>query len=215
MLHFIFFFVLAGYARQTPEYRVGDVLLQSDPIKVAGAVQVLTASRYNHVGLVVKRRGKLVVAEALSRVKYTTISSYTKRGKRNQQLRYHKELNPAQKKRLNLAARRYMGKRYDPYLSWSDERMYCSEMVQKVYQDALGVSLSKERKLRQHLMFLVYPFVKAGWLRIPPPFSKLKDGVAPNEIVVTPGDLARSKKLIYIRELSSAHGKGEHRKHQK
>jgi hypothetical protein len=41
------------------------------------------------------------------------------------------------------------GKRYDLAFDWSDERMYCSELVWKIYDRAIGVQLGVLQKLRE------------------------------------------------------------------
>ena len=45
-------------------------------------------------------------------------------------------------------ARQFEGKPYDLYFEWSDERIYCSELVWKMYA-ALGVKLGTLQKLRE------------------------------------------------------------------
>ena len=43
----------------------------------------------------------------------------------------------------------FEGRPYDLYFEWSDGRIYCSELVWKTYQRALGVELGKLQKLRE------------------------------------------------------------------
>ncbi len=50
---------------------------------------------------------------------------------------------------VGLARFRYLGKPYDFSFSWSDDRQYCSEVVWKVYQNALGMRVGEQQKLKE------------------------------------------------------------------
>ncbi|VTM66282.1 peptidoglycan peptidase [Escherichia coli] len=52
-------------------------------------------------------------------------------------------------KKLAQTAKRYLGKPYDFSFSWSDDRQYCSEVVWKVYQNALGMRVGEQQKLKE------------------------------------------------------------------
>lgn len=56
-------------------------------------------------------------------------------------------------------AEKYVNKPYDLYFEWSDARIYCSELVWKVYRDALGIELGVRQQLRE--FDLADPAVKA------------------------------------------------------
>ena len=49
--------------------------------------------------------------------------------------------------RLERAALRYRGRAYDPYFEWSDERIYCSELVWKAYEHGLGLRIGEPAAL--------------------------------------------------------------------
>ena len=40
-----------------------------------------------------------------------------------------------------------MGKRYDARLEWSDEAIYCTELVYKIYQRGAGIEIGELQKL--------------------------------------------------------------------
>jgi hypothetical protein len=40
-------------------------------------------------------------------------------------------------------------RRYDPAFGWSDERIYCSELVWKTYQRALGLHIGELQTLKE------------------------------------------------------------------
>ena len=61
--------------------------------------------------------------------------------------------------RLHEAAGGYAGRLYDLYFEWSDERIYCSELVWKMYRHASGLEIGTLQKLRE--LDLTDPAVKA------------------------------------------------------
>ena len=42
---------------------------------------------------------------------------------------------------------KYAGKEYDLYFDWSDSRIYCSELVWKIYKEAVGLKIEELEKL--------------------------------------------------------------------
>ena len=70
--------------------------------------------------------------------------------------------------------------------------MYCSELVQKVYKDALDIEVAHERKIKQHAMVAFVPLLKSGMIEVPAVFSDVVENIDTNEIVVTPADILRS-----------------------
>jgi hypothetical protein len=73
--------------------------------------------------------------------------------------RLTRDLTPAEIEKLRSAAKSYEGKPYDLYFEWSDARIYCSELVWKMYRDALGIDVGQLQKLRE--FDLADPAVKA------------------------------------------------------
>jgi hypothetical protein len=57
-------------------------------------------------------------------------------------------LTPAAIARLRKATSSFLGKPYDSAFSWSDDRIYCSELVWKVYERALGIRIGEPQHLR-------------------------------------------------------------------
>ena len=186
-------------------FEVGDIIMQRDPFKGGGGViQVMTFSPYNHVGVVVKNKGRLVVIEAIGRVTYTPIEQYIKRGEGYKVLRMRDELSTAQKSKLSRQARKYIGKRYDAALSWSDNTMYCSELVYKVYED-IGIHLQIKRPLWLHTFSPMLPVAKGvayyEWVKLPRLYREGILKMKASEPVVTPGDINLSWKLKTVKEL--------------
>ena len=49
--------------------------------------------------------------------------------------------------RLRKISTQYLGKAYDFIFNWSDAEIYCSELVWKIYHEALGIALNTPRPL--------------------------------------------------------------------
>ena len=94
-------------------------------------------------------------------MRYTPLADWIARGDGGRYVvkRLARQLTPEQAAQLRDAARQFEGKPYDLYFEWSDERIYCSELVWKMYQQALGVQLGTLQKLRE--FDLSDPVVKA------------------------------------------------------
>lgn len=176
-----------------PQLREGDVVFQTSRSAQSEAIRLATHSRWSHVGLVLKKDGRLQVLEAVQPVRYTPLAEWIARGEGGhvvaRRLRDEKLLNAG---KLATAGGDYLGKNYDLAFSWSDDRIYCSELVWKLYKAALGIELSPLKTLRE--FDLSAPAVQA----------KLKERYGKqfplNEKVVSPEDLYRSELLVTIFE---------------
>ena len=42
----------------------------------------------------------------------------------------------------------FMNKNYDLYFEWSDDKIYCSELLWKIYKNGAGIELCKLEKLK-------------------------------------------------------------------
>jgi hypothetical protein len=133
------------------ELRDGDIIFHTSRSAQSLAIQRATHSPYSHVGVIFLRDGKPQVLEAISTVQYTPLAKWIARGERGRYVvkRLKRPLSAAQRGQLNAAARQFAGKSYDLYFEWSDERIYCSELVWKLYDRALGVQLGGLQKLRE------------------------------------------------------------------
>ena len=57
-------------------------------------------------------------------------------------------LTPAALARLKAAGQPLLGRNYDLYFGWTDDRIYCSELIWKVYERGLGRQLGNLQQLR-------------------------------------------------------------------
>jgi Permuted papain-like amidase enzyme, YaeF/YiiX, C92 family len=153
--------VLSCSSWAAPAVRDGDIIFHTSRSAQSAAIQRATHSPYSHVGIVIHRDGKPYVFEAIATVRYTPLADWIARGDGGRYVvkRLTSGLTAEQAAQLRVAARQFEGKPYDLYFEWSDERIYCSELVWKMYQQALGVRLGTLQKLRE--FDLSDPVVKA------------------------------------------------------
>lgn len=143
----------SGAAAQAWPVRDGDIVFQTSRSPQSLAVQRATGSPYSHMGMVFLRQGQPYVFEAAGRVHYTPLAAWVARGVGAhvviKRLRDARLLDAPAVERLRQEARTFDGRPYDSLFAWSDERIYCSELVWKIYQRALGVELGRLQKIRE------------------------------------------------------------------
>jgi len=44
---------------------------------------------------------------------------------------------------------KFKGKNYDIYFEWTDDKIYCSELVWKIYKEALDIEIGELQELRE------------------------------------------------------------------
>jgi hypothetical protein len=153
-----------GVGNADARFRDGDIIFQTSRSGQSLAIQRATGSPYSHMGLIVHREGEPFVLEASATVRYTPLQAWIDRG---EDRRYvvkrmrdaEAKITPEAIERARTAARAYEGKKYDLTFEWSDERMYCSELVWKIYKRALDIEVGALQKLREFQ--LEDPAVKA------------------------------------------------------
>lgn len=143
-----------GVAFAADGVREGDIVFQTSKSGQSVAIQRATSSPYSHMGLVVFRNGEPFVFEASATVRFTPLRAWIERGEGRRYL--VKRLRNAESRltsdvvrEMHVIARKLEGKKYDLTFEWSDDRMYCSELVWKIYQRALGLEIGSLQKLRE------------------------------------------------------------------
>ena len=173
----------------------GDVIFHTCPSSQSKAIQLATESPYSHVGIVHIRQGKPFVYEAISRVSLTPLQSWIERGEDNHfmAMRHKTNLSPVQKENLKKVGIQYQGLPYDLLFEWSDNKMYCSELVWKIYQH-IGLKLTPKRPMKDYRFD--HPVVK-NLLR-----ERWGKNVNWDEPMVAPSDLAQSDLLEKVYDSS-------------
>jgi hypothetical protein len=166
--------------------RDGDIIFHTSRSAQSIAIQKATHSKYSHMGIIFFRHGKPYVYEAIKTVQYTPLKEWSARGEGGHYVIKRladgdRILTPQAVAKLRQAATKFQGKPYDLTFEWSDNRMYCSELVWKIYDRGLGLHLGRLQKLRD--FDLSDPVVK----------SKMKERYGNNipkeETVISPGEM--------------------------
>ncbi len=139
----------ALYAQST--FQTGDIIFHISKSQQSLSIQKATHSPYSHMGMIVNKNNQTWVLEAIQPVQYTALNQWIARGENAHYVvkRLKQPLNVPQKTKLVQNAEKYLGKPYDIYFEWDDRAIYCSEIVWKAYQHALGIELSPLQKLKQ------------------------------------------------------------------
>ncbi len=139
-------------ALSAPEPRDGDVIFQQSVSFQSKALQIATHSPYTHCGLVLFKDGKPYVFEAIRTVTWTPLRDWIRRGVKGHYVLMRLKRAPDAKaaRALRAAALRFEGKPYDLLFNWSDEAVYCSELVWKAYDRGLGVTLVPLKTFRDY-----------------------------------------------------------------
>ncbi|MDR0233671.1 MAG: YiiX family permuted papain-like enzyme [Zoogloeaceae bacterium] len=145
---------VSGYSRAQPAVNEGDLIFHTSRSAQSKAVQQATGSRYSHMGIILFRQGKPHVFEASATVRHTPLSKWIARGTNGRYVvkrlkTAQQALTPDALKKLRKEAEKFADKPYDLTFEWSDERIYCSELVWKIYDRALDIQIGKLQKIRE------------------------------------------------------------------
>lgn len=151
----LFAAIVSSCAIEAPsEVREGDIIFQTSRSSQSIAIQRATNSPYSHMGTILFQSNKPYVFEAGATVRYTPLDKWISRGQEKKYvIKRLKDastvLSESALRKLKEAAKRFKGKPYDLTFEWSDEKMYCSELVWKMYYQTLGIKIGDVQLLRE------------------------------------------------------------------
>ena len=171
----------------------GDIVFSSSTVGQGEAIIAATESAYTHCGIVFNKDGRLMVLEAVQPVGVATLEDFMARGRPGvfTALRLKKAVGPAAYQKAREWAAAQVGRDYDARFGWDDQKLYCSELVWKIYHKA-GVELCPPRKFRD------YNLERPAVRRIIEARFGTMDRLPLDEKVVAPSDLAASKLLMEV-----------------
>lgn len=174
----------------------GDLVFQEGYHLQGRAIKAATDSRWTHIGIVFHKDGNPFILEAVQPVKVTSLADFVKRDSQSFYAMRLKNSEVVMTKKALSQARQYglsqIGKNYDSKFLWSDDRIYCSELVWKIYKKGLGVELCKTRQFRSYNLKhpTVQKIIKQRYRSF---------GFLPlDELVVAPSDIAQSSLLVEV-----------------
>ncbi|WP_281638218.1 YiiX family permuted papain-like enzyme [Flavobacterium marginilacus] len=131
----------------------GDMIFQTSQSKQCEAVRIATNSKFSHCGIIFIEKGKKYVLEAVQPVKYTPLETWITHGKDNHFVVTRLKnasvlLNAETLQKMKAYGETLNNKDYDLYFEWSDDKIYCSELIWKIYKNGAGIELCPLQKLK-------------------------------------------------------------------
>ena len=176
------------------EYQNGDMILQTNTSGQGLAIQLATNSKYTHIGVLFKENNEWMVYEAVQPVQKVTLSEFILRGENSQYtvLRLKNDslvkLDHVTHKMKNYLLKQ-IDKDYDWVFNWSEEEMYCSELVYKAYLNA-GIKISDTKLLKDYK--LSHPIVQAQLK------ERYGNNIPLKDTMVAPSDIAEDHRLKVV-----------------
>ena len=178
------------------EIKNGDLIFQTSLSGQSKAIQLATKSKYSHCGLIYKDGNDFYVFEAIQPVKRTPLDKWIARGQDGKYVikrlkNADQVLTPTTLTKMKQVGDQFKGKNYDLTFEWSDDKIYCSELIWKIYQRATGIEIGKLEKLSD--FDLTNEAVK----------KKMKesygDKIPTEEIVISPASIFDSELLTTVK----------------
>lgn len=178
------------------EIKNGDLIFQTSLSGQSKAIQLATKSEYSHCGLIYKEGNSFYVLEAVQPVKQTPLDKWIARGQDGQYVikrlkNADQVLTPAILKKMKQVGNHFKGKKYDLTFEWSDDKIYCSELIWKIYQRATGIEIGKLEKLSD---FDLTNEVVDKKMK-----ERYGDKIPKDEIVISPAAIFNSKLLTTVK----------------
>jgi hypothetical protein len=173
----------------------GDIIFQTDKSYQSKAIQLSTHSPYSHVAVIFKESCAYYVYEGTQPVKRTLLDKFMARGMGGHYV--IKRLKNADHiltseiiEEMKNICQTFEGKDYDFTFEWSDDRIYCSELVWKIYQRTTGIEIGRLQHLKN--FDLTSNEVKEKMK------ERYGDSIPMDELVISPSAIFNSKLLVTI-----------------
>jgi hypothetical protein len=132
----------------------GDIIFQTSQSPQCEAVRIATNSKFSHCGIIYAIDGKWFVFEAVQPVKLTPFNEWIQHGKDNKYVikrlkNANQVLTPVVVQKMQNYSQQLAGKEYDTFFEWTDQRIYCSELVWKIYKNGAGITLCPLHALKE------------------------------------------------------------------
>ena len=137
---------------ESKKFKDGDIIFQTSQSSQSKAIQIATKSKYSHVGIIYSITNKFYVYEAIQPVKLTALNEWINRGLNGKYvvkrlIDAEKILTPDILLRMKDIGNKYINKDYDLFFEWSDKKMYCSELVWKIYKKGANIEIGELQNL--------------------------------------------------------------------
>jgi len=175
----------------------GDIIFQTSKSSQSKAIQLATNSKYSHMGIIYEIDGQLFVYEAVQPVKLTLLNEWINRGENGHYVIKRIEnsdeiLTQETLTKMKQVGEKFKGKNYDLYFEWSDDKIYCSELVWKIYKEGADIEIGELEELSSFDLKnkIVQQKMK----------ERYGENIPMDEKVISPAEMFNSDKLIIIKE---------------
>lgn len=186
--------VFSFQSKKKELYHNGDIIFQTSTSSQSKAIQLATNSKYSHCGILFEKNKQWIVLEAVQPIKETPLDEWINRGNNKhyviKRLIEHNKISQEKWEKAYQIGKKLIGKDYDITFEWSDNKIYCSELVWKIYKRGLEIEICPTKKLKS--FNLDNPTVKAVMKK------RYGNKIPYDELVVSPEDLFSSKKLNIV-----------------
>ena len=179
---------------QNIEFKNGDIVFQTTNSDQCKAIQLATHSPNSHCGIIFKHQNQWQVLEAIGPTKWTSLDEWIEHGIDGKivvkRLKNAKELSEEEEKKMKNLGMSLLGKDYDFSFDWDDDKIYCSELVWKLYDRGAGIQVGILKKMKD--FDLSHSAVQTMLA------ERYGDHIPYEEIVIPPSSIFESDNLIEV-----------------
>ncbi|MCL2390489.1 MAG: peptidoglycan peptidase [Endomicrobia bacterium] len=140
------FFTACGKDIDKSLFKEGDIIFQNKKSKASDFTALLSDAKYNNLGVLYSIGDKWYVFEASQPAELTPLNAWVKEGEKSHYaVKRLKEEETVMTKealgKMEQTIKEFMGKPYDFKYDWSDKALYGSELVWKIFYNALNIEL--------------------------------------------------------------------------
>jgi len=129
----------------------GDILFQTSRSQLGPAIEIATGSRITHCGVVMIDSNEVYVYEAVGPVRKIALDEWIPLGVDSRFAARRLQgadstLTDETLEKMRAVYNKFAGRDYDIQFNWSDDRLYCSELVYKMFKNGAGVDVGEFTK---------------------------------------------------------------------
>lgn len=175
----------------------GDIIFQTNSSDFSNAIKLATHSNYSHCGIIFRWKGQKYVFEAVQPVGIKLLDDWISFGDSAHYVvkrlkNAFEKLTPEACCTMVETGKDFLGKNYDNVFNWSDDCIYCSELVWKIYERGTAIEIGKLKMLKD--FDLSNELVKAQL------YKHYNNYIPYDETVISPEDIFKSPLLITVKQ---------------
>lgn len=182
-------------AENDTNFVTGDIILQTSFGNQSDLVSIVTQSPFTHCGIIRKQEGNLSVIEANGTVRIIPLEEWIANGKDSKfvvmRFKNLPDINSKENSmKSKMALQKFINRPYDSKFMWSDEKIYCSELVWKLFMEGAGLQICPLKKLKDYDLSDASVQTELK--------KRYGDAIPLEEPMVAPSDIASSDQLMMI-----------------